>query len=344
LLKSAWLTFLVFWSIQRMNVRSHRGKIVTKINKSNISQVLFSLFICSFFFTCVITPSFAEQATKEAVKETTQSKDTKKKQENSANVSIIKKPIELTKQHKEDLKHYLASEQVKPLLAGPDDYLTLLKKHTSANSKGVVILLPEWQQGATNPKAINYLRNSLPAKGWTTIAVQPNDKPENYPSTAAALDDQIKENEITIKAYKDKLSAMLNAVMNIAQEYPGIVLVIAQGNNAAFLVDLYSQEGSQLPNALILLSSYRQSNHDLINSVNEDFAKQLAFLELPVLDLYLKHDNPTVLAKAAQRKSFAKQEMKVYYRQRQLNNAITGYYPEKELLSQINGWLKAIGW
>jgi hypothetical protein len=51
-----------------------------------------------------------------------------------------------------------------------------------------------------------------------------------------------------------------------------------------------------------------------------------------------------VLAKAAQRKSLAKQEMKVYYRQRQLNNTITGYYPEKELLSQVKSWLKAIGW
>ena len=137
---------------------------------------------------------------------------------------------------------------------------------------------------------------------------------------------------------------MLNAVMNTAKEYPGIVLVIAQGNNAALLVDLYSETGNQLPNALILLSSYRKSNQALTNSVNEEFARQLAFTELPVLDLYLKHDNPLVLAKAAQRKYFSQQEMKVYYRQRQLNNNVTGYYPEKELLNQINGWLKAIGW
>jgi len=314
------------------------------IHQSNISQALLNLFICSFFFTCVITSSFAEQANKEVNKENTQSQETKKKQENNKNSSTIKKPIELTKQHKEDLKHYLANEEVKPLLAGPDDYLTLVKKYTSANSKGVAILLPEWQQGATNPKAINYLRNALPAEGWSTIAIQPNNKPQDYPSSAITLTERKKENELIIKAYKSKLNAMLNAVMNTAKEYPGIVLVIAQGNNAALLVDLYSQEGSQLPNALILLSSYRESNNDLINSVNEEFAQKLALIELPVLDLYLKHDNPTVLVKATQRKSFAIQEMKVYYRQRQLNNAITGYYPEKELMNQIKGWLKVIGW
>ncbi len=312
---------------------------MNKINQLNIKQVLLSLFICSLIFTCLMAPSYAEQINKETSKETNQ--DSKKKKNNNG---IIKEPIELTKQHKEDLKHYLATEQVKPLLAGPDDYITLVKKHTSANSKGVAILLPEWQQGATNPKAINYLRNALPAKGWSTIAIQPTDKPKGYPSSAITTADQRKENGLAIKAYKGKLSAMLNAIMNTAKEYPGIVLVISQGNNAALLVELYNEEGNPPPNALILLSAYRQSNHDLINSVNEVFAQQLAFLEIPVLDLYLKRDNPTVLAKAAQRKSFAEQEMKVYYRQRQLNNSISSYYPEEELLSQINGWLKVIGW
>ena len=258
--------------------------------------------------------------------------------------NTVKPPIALTKQYKEDLQHYLTSEQVKPLLAGPDDYLTLVQKYTSANSKGVAILLPEWQQGATNPKAINFLRNTLPSQGWSTIAIQPNNKPKGFPSFALTVSEQKKENALILTEYKSKLSAMLNAVMNTAKEYPGIVLIIAQGNNGALLVDIYNEEDSQRPNALILLSSYRQSNHGLIDSDNEEFSRQLAFTEMPVLDLYLKHDNTLVLAKAPQRKLMATQEMKAYYRQRQLNNTVTGYYPEKELLSQINGWLKAIGW
>ena len=300
---------------------------MNKITPISTSSRLFALLISSLFFTFYVSNALAEQKDKVIEKKIT-----------------IKEPIALTKQYKDDLKHYLTSEQVKPLLAGPDEYLTLIKKYTSANHKGVVILLPEWQQGATNPKAINFLRNALPAHGWSTIAIQPSNKPENYPSTAITVAAQKKENKSALESYKNKLSTMLNAVMNTAKEYPGIVLVVAQGNNAALLVDLYNQEGSQRPNALIMLSSYRQSNRALTNSVNEDFARELAFLELPVLDLYLKYDNPIVLAKAAQRQSFAKQEMKVYYRQRQLTNTATGYYPEKELLSQINSWLKAIGW
>ncbi|ALO36022.1 hypothetical protein CMT41_15795 [Colwellia sp. MT41] len=315
---------------------------IDNISPNKISRKLRGLFIGALTFICSTNTIFAEEKKADVAQEKTSKTATNANSANSANT--IEKPIALTTQHKADLKHYLSVEQVKPLLAGPNDYLTLVKRYTSANSKGVAILLPEWQQGATNPKAINYLRNALPAEGWSTIAIQPNNKPENYPSSAITLSEQKKENKLILKNYKNKLGAMLNAVMNTAKEYPGIVLVIAQGNNAALLVDLYSEAGNQLPNALILLSSYRKSNPGLTNSVNEKFARQLAFTELPVLDLYLKHDNPLVLAKAAQRKSFAKQEMKVYYRQRQLNNYITGYYPEKELLIQINGWLKAIGW
>jgi len=310
------------------------------LNRPNISIKISAsalmLFICSLIFICSTSSSFAEEKKADTPSENS------KQQANTTN--LVKKPISLTKQYKDDLQHYVAAEQLKPLLAGPDDYLTLVKKYTSPNSKGVAILLPEWQQGATNPKAINYLRNALPAKGWSTIAIQPNNKPENYPSTAITVAEQEEENQLALDDYKKKLNTMMNAVMNTAREYPGIVLVIAQGNNAALLIDLYSQPGSQRPNALILLSSYRQSNHAFIDSVNESFARQLAATELPVLDLYLTLDNPLVLVKAAQKKSFAKQEMKVYFRQRQLNNTVTGYYPEAELLSQINSWLKAIGW
>ena len=313
----------------------HRASL-SKKSRNIISSIILMFFIFMVIFICSTSLVFAEEKKADAVLEKAPLKINK--------TSPVPKPIALTKQYKEDLKHYLTAEQIKPLLAGPDSYLTLVKKYTSANSKGVAILLPEWQQGATNPKALNYLRNILPSKGWNTIAIQPSNKPENYPSTAITVEEQKKENKLVLDDYKKKLSSMLNAVMNTARQYSGIVLVIAQGNNAALLVDLYSQEGSQRPNALIMLSSYRQSNHALVNSVNEDFARQLAFTELPVLDLYLKHDNPLVLAKASQRKSFAKQEMKVYFRQRQLNNNVTGYYPEEELLSQINSWLKAIGW
>lgn len=258
-------------------------------------------------------------------------------------------PISLTKQQKEDLKHYLPSKHVQPLLAGPEEYITLITENSSLNSKGVAILLPDWQQGATNPKAINYLRNQLPLQGWTTISVQPPSKPDNYPSQALNISEQQEENKTILKDYQGKLGIMMNAVIEKANEYPGIIMIIAQGNHGAMLVDLLNQEIepsiiTQAPNALILLSSYVLTTNNLLDEANSTFAKQLANSEYPVLDLTLKRDNPIVLSKIKERLALSKQEMKVYYRQRQLNNVAMGYYPEQELLTQVNSWLKAIGW
>jgi len=297
----------------------------------------------------------AQQDEKEAdTQEATETKPEKKnspepKATTKSKVIKIPSPTSLTLQYKEDLKHYLSADKVKALLAGPDDYVTLTTENTSVNNRGVAILLPDWQQGATNPKAINFLRNQLPQEGWTTITIQPRSKPENYPSKALEITEQQKQNKATLDDYKMKLGTMINAVIAQATELPGIVIIIAQGNHGAMLVELLDQENEQAivttaPNALILLSSYLLNSHDLINETNTGFAKKLAYSEYPVLDLYLKYDHPIVLDKAKQRLDLSKKEMKVYYRQRQLNNNATGYYPEQKLLTQINSWLKSIGW
>ena len=123
----------------------------------------------------------------------------------------------------------------------------------------------------------------------------------------------------------------------------------ANQNLAALLIELLNQESGQAaitkpPSALVLLSSYLLTNNVLIDEVNTSFAKKLSNSEYPVLDLYLKHDNPIVLDKVKQRLVFSKKEMKVYYRQRQLMNTAIGYFPEQELITQINSWLKSIGW
>ena len=254
---------------------------------------------------------------------------------------VVPPPISLEQQHKNDLKHYIPANTVTPILAGPHDYLTLIQKNTSANAKGAVILFPGWQQGAVDPKAINFLRHAMTKQGWTTISIQPPNKPQSFPSIAPSKEKQKKENEATLSEYKIKLSALNTALYAKAKEYPGLVIVIAQGNIGAMLVDLYDQ-GDKPPNGLILLSSHKFNSHILINDSNRHFAEKLAVSKYPILDLYLKYDHPIVISKAPERLALASQKMKVYYRQRQLNNTVAGFYPEQALLSQINGWLKSI--
>lgn len=319
--------------------------------KSSFSSLLFLLFTVINY--SVLAQQEELSATEKPVTQPTPAPQNSPEPANTDSEQAGKTPVPapkpLTLQQKEDLQHYLPANKVKPILAGPEEYITLITENSSLNSKGVAILLPDWQQGATNPKAINFLRKQLPLQGWTTISVQPPSKPESYPSQALKMSEQHEANNTILKEYQSKLGTLMNAVIEKANEYPGIIMIIAQGNHGAMLVDLLNQDIepstiTQSPNALILLSSYVFTTNNLLDQTNTTFAKQVANSDYPVLDLTLKHDNPIVTAKAKQRLALAKQEMKVYYRQRQLLNTAVGYYPEKELLSQISSWLKAIGW
>lgn len=311
-------------------------------------QAPFKLIFTIILFTCTNFIVIAQEGEQDEVKPTVENKKENTKDIKKENNVVIPSPVSLERQYKKDLKHYFSTNHVEPILIGPDEYLTLINKNTSVNSKGVAILLPDWQQGAVNPKAINFLHTALPKRGWTTISIQPDNKPSNFPSRALNISEQKKTNKTIIDDYKKKLSALINAVLIKSKEYPGIVIIVAQGNHGGMLIDIFDQQNTDqkgtTPNALILLSSYLLNSNELIDETNTAFAKKLAYSEYPVLDLYLKHDNPIVLDKAAQRLAIANQELKAYYRQRQLNNNATGYYPEQELLTQINGWLRSIGW
>lgn len=297
-------------------------------------QALLKLILTIILFSCISCIVIAQENEQNEV--TSEAEKTEPK-------VVIPSPISVVKQHKSDISHYLSGTKITPILAGPDDYLTLVKENSSVNNKGVAVLLPDWQQGAVNPKAINFLRTALSKQGWTTISIQPANKPKNFPSTALTVSDKKEDNKAIIDTYKAKLTALINAVLTKSKDYPGIVIIIVQGNNGAMLVDIFDQQ-DDIPNALVLLSSYLTSNTELIDETNTAFAKTLAFSEYPILDLYLKYDHPIVQDKATQRLSKANQELKAYYRQRQINNTVTGYYPEQELLTQINSWLKSIGW
>ena len=251
----------------------------------------------------------------------------------------IAPPINSEQQLSQDLRHYLNKDQVKPMLAGTEEFITLEKQSETANSKGVAIFIPDWQQTPTNPKAINYLRNKLPELGWMTIALQPANIPANYPSTAIKEEEKTEQNQKALADYQTILKAKLTALMEKTQSLPGLVFVIIAGNQSALIFDLYQKEELPLPSAVLMLSSY-----SLTKNQDQQLAKDVAETDFPVLDLYLKKDNKLVIQSARERKIFSDKTMKIFYRQKQLSNFKTGYYQEPMLLKEINGWFKTIGW
>ncbi|REL31736.1 DUF3530 family protein [Thalassotalea euphylliae] len=251
----------------------------------------------------------------------------------------IRPPVSLIEQFTQDIERSLDSSLVNPMLAGTEDFLTILQPDNHSTDRGIAILLPEWNQAATDTRAINFLRQHLPNEGWTTIAIQPITKPENYPSQQLKPSLAAEENKEMLTKYAEQLAPMLTSVMEKAAEYPGVFLVIAQGNNAAILLDLYEQAAVEQPNALITLSAHRQSA-----AGNQRLAEQIADSELPVLDIVLKKDVHWIKYFAQDRQKAAKRELKPIYRQRELTNFRAGYYPEERLAKEIKGWLTTVGW
>jgi hypothetical protein len=252
---------------------------------------------------------------------------------------VIADPVDAHKQQKEDLQHYLSSQNVTPMLVGPNDYLTLVENQSTANNKGVMIIIPDWQQTAVSPKAFNQLRQYFPDKGWTTITIQPPSKPKNYPSQALSRDERIESNAETLMTHQTELAEILKAATMQAKNYPGIIIVISEGKHAALLMNIYQEEQAEVPSALVMLSSFLPTIVD-----NEKSAKNMALSTYPTLDLYLKRDHRLANTAALNRKHLATNEMKTFYRQRQLYNTTPGYYPHTSLVKEISGWLHSIGW
>ncbi len=305
--------------------------------------ILFFLYLCPLIAQLSISHAYffyEEQADekKEEPAEASQKSLSAYKKTQRSEIKIAA-PTNSFMQKNNDLKRYLSKNEAQPLLVGTEEYVIVEETSSTPNNKGVVILLPDWQQGLTSPKAINFLRKQLPLIGWSTISIQPPNMPTNYPLLMSDKKAQLESNNELLKNYQTKLKMLMVSVMAKAKNYPGVFLVITQGSNAAMLTQLYKEDNTLLPSAMIMLSASMYTSQ-----ANEAFANNMAISDLPTLDLILKRDSKNILENAILRKKLATKELKISYRQRQLHNVYTGYYPEQTLLTEIVGWLKTIGW
>jgi len=283
-----------------------------------------------------ITTKKASKKPSEKNATATDKKNTNKSTEKALKIPL---PVNQHQQFKDDIKHFLKTENVTTLLNGSKDFITLIQEQTTSNAKGVAILLPNWQQSAVSSPALNYFRKTLPDLGWTTITVQSPEKPTNYPSKKIDPRAQADENKEVLATYQDNLSAVMNKVMEKAANYPGIFLLIAESSNAAILVNSYQQAESKQPDILVILSGHLLTEKD-----NQNFINSLANIDVPILDLYLGADNLYVQKIAPLSAIEAKKQLKVYYRQQKLDNFTSGNYPNEELLKAVKAWIKHLGW
>ena len=317
---------------------------------SSLTRVTFCLL-----FTVTTTSSWAQESTTAPAQEapaeqnsqqtvsTAADEQTKESQtpENQAasqdQMMSPEVPDYFFEQHSKDIAHYLM--EVSSVLVGIESFALLEKKSVTPVNKGIVLLLPDWHDFLSPSQHIAHLAQSLPALGYSTISIQPLAKPQNYPSIALTEVEQAEQNQKIIDDYLQSLEQLMNAVMEKAQQQQGAIIVITAGNNTGFLMSLYHQERVELPQAMIMLSGYQLTQQN-----NAMLASQLSDSDLPILDLYLKYDNLLVAPNVLLRKQEAQRNLKAEYRQYQLTNFETGYYPQEPMTRAIISWLKAMGW
>lgn len=205
-------------------------------------------------------------------------------------------------------------------------FLLLQRESMTSFTKGTAVLVPDWSQHAASPKHINHLRQQLTDYGWHTLAVMPPSYPE-HPLT-----------EDSLQQYQLNLKERMEAAQQLADQQPGVSVVIAQGSSAAVLNRLYADKQLQEPAAFIMLGAYLPDQE-----LNRQLAKAMASHQIPTLDITHQYDNGNTSSQLKLRRQLAKKQLKAIYRQRQIIGS--GYQNDEQewVLQEIYGWLTSVG-
>jgi hypothetical protein len=280
----------------------------------------------------------AAQATEQAAETNTAPTQPPPKQPvaNKKAKAIMPAPVEHW--HFEDVKYYEKSKFIKTLLAGDQDFLTIRQEELTGNPKGIAIIIPDWQQHTASPKAVNQLRKHLPLDGWHVVAILPPKKPDDFGQNTGTKAEIDLANKLALDTYKAELTLRAKVLLDEAQNFPGVIMVIAEGINAALLPELFNQKKLAKPGAFVSLSSYLPAL-----GYEEPTSLELARTTFPVLDLYLDKDNIWVQHSAPHRKQAAIKQIKQSFRQIELYSQNINY-PDPELSKQIISWMASLGW
>ena len=266
-----------------------------------------------------------------------------------------------------DLSRLMPQDELKPLLAGDTEFLSLYREHMSAQQRGVVLIIPDWQHLPTNNDGINFLRTQLNDLGYATLAMtvpdidwqaipaekenaqsEPADNNQkgntdsaetpSVPPTVPVHVDAIEQiSNTVIDNYKLNLIARFNALYQSALNEDGKIVVIAQGASAAVLLEHYGEYPNTDIDAFVSLSSYLPNSRR-----NKQLNAVVSTISPPLLDIYYSVDNPDLLLSVADRKRWVKRNSKYDYRQRELFGLRSQPEQHERLTKEVEGFLRRL--
>ena len=278
-------------------------------------------------------------------------------------------PPTLSSIENNDIERLLPNDEIKSILAGETEFLSLYSEYMSADFRGVVLLVPDWQSVPTNNAGMSFLRKELNNLGYTTYAMTVPDidwqaskipdsstempaettTPDAATSTEPATADMKKNaephyvnalekvtNEV-LDNYKINLIARFNALYQTAMQEPGNVVVIAQGTSAGVLLEHYADFPEQRVDAFISLSSYLPNTKR-----NKDLSQTTSLVTPALLDIYYANDSNDILMSLKNRQRWVNRNAKFDYRQRQLFGLRDQPDQHARLTKEIDGFLRRL--
>ncbi|KXI28337.1 hypothetical protein AX660_18380 [Paraglaciecola hydrolytica] len=254
--------------------------------------------------------------------------------------------------HDLDLRRALFSDEYSILDVAGQEMLVIINENTTAISRGTALLVTDNGMSINSQQGLAPLVKQLIDLGWVTMLIPspssdlflPEEiviEPDNAnPPPLLSIKASVSQlNQQVFDEHLERVSLNMQAALEKAQEYPGFVLVIAQGTSAATLAQLYAEQKLASPDAFVVISPYWPDR-----KFNNQLASFLANTPMPVLDIYSKWDNSWSQASIKARKVAAIRALKLQYRQREIVGVGLVQQPATYVSKEIYGWLSHMGW
>ncbi len=254
----------------------------------------------------------------------------------------------------DDVKRGLSDDQYEIRLVGEEEVAVVIQESNIAVSKGTVILLSDTGQTQLGSRSLAPMTSLLNKYGWTTLLAAPpiidisgesaSDtvvSPQDTAPTVEVLPNQGQQvlSQERFDAHQRQLQLLMQSLLEKSTEYPGFVVVVAQGTTAAWLAKMYNEQLLTEPDAFVSISAFWPQM-----DLNKQIAGYFAEAGMPLLDLYNQWDNKWTLSTAERRKIAAAKALKLHFRQVELIGMPIGQGQHRYMTKQIVGWLTYMGW
>ncbi|TVP13102.1 MULTISPECIES: DUF3530 family protein [Shewanella] len=253
------------------------------------------------------------------------------------------------------LEHVAASE-LQQIQVDGEEQAVLVRPWSGPKQLGAALLLPPPGTHADAPGLNAFLRRGINPAGWASISITPPPFPEqpNFTTEAQEIskagDGKMpgKRNQATSRREAEEWQKLRKQQQSFIQQslaqldtlgapFPGKRLLIAQDQCAALVIELLAAQELAKPDLLVVINPYLDDPY-----ANLALPKQLAELDLAVLDIQSPDGHQASQATVKSRKSLAMSQPENQYRQRLLALDLRQDVAFENTLMMIDGMARKV--